>query len=667
MVRGNARACLKAIGERFREVRGVEKVPPLPYLLLFAGDVLVEDARAFSTEYQGQLKSIQKRSGKAQIRSGLVEEALFFHGMAGRPRLVLEVADIVGSLGAERLVTPAMYLLTLQAIRTSKDRSLVRKALALYVEMHEQKVFSTARDRNMAAVLLLEVFGNCRDFAELLKLKMVYEKYMTRLGLERGLEARYIGAFVSVYLNSGQYTRGIDLFEEAVERLRESLAIGEVFALLPTKKVLLAMSLHQDVDLLAKWLEKVLDSDPSFFGYDVWTEFLGLGLQLNHYGLVKLIYSRLIMKGLENVSLDELMFTKMDEQNEVLSSLSERTLTEILRTLASNGDVNSTLALIEWHYLHKSFKGEKGLTKELCLDIIVSYCYHDEDVPSGKDASIENTLRVINNFTGKLSAEFDLSYRDLCEAMSYRFMRYNAVDANTEAAERRKTNYLENKLLEEDETGVKPQKVLNGNLHTSKKGNILMNAEILDFFVRDTLQHILLENYNKPTLTIFINCLLHHIMKYQNATGTVVALQAMHHINPHVVSEWLNQDLYDIILRTVSRSPAAKYLGYKLYQHITNSGLTITSAHYGDLISSAMKGEEDNELVQYYVSQASEHNVPLSEQTKELMKKKQVTIRTSSILEPEIYTETEKANRNKYYEMDIRDSGYLNNILTKTT
>lgn len=641
---------------------GKPKTPSLPYLLQYTKELSSNEARRLSEVCSTRLKKNLPKDPQ------VIEEALFCHAAAGRADHLFEIAKCLRDNMELRLkVTPAMYLLMLQGIARTRDKRYTASAVALYTELHEKGFSITPEDRNLAASLLLDVFRNCKDIAQLLQLKIAYENYMTKSVTDENLEIRYISTFISVYLNTGQYTRAVELFENGYSDLTEvQFSPSRVLALFPTKDFLVAMSRSGDVAMLSKWLALVLDVDRSLVGYDTWSEFLSLGLSQNHHGLVKLIYSRLIMLELENVSLDEVMFSnkleELESKSGVLASLSEKTLTEILHTLASNGDVNSTLGLIEWHYVHKKLKGERALTKDLCLDIILSYCYHNDETPGVGDLSIQNVLSTLNNFTSKLDAEFSFSYQDICDGMSYRFMRYKAIDPNVEVAEI-KARASFNKAQEYEEgLESKPRKILNLNLYDSKQGNLLKNSEVLDDFMRTTINYILQENHHIETLRIFINCVLHHIMKYQNATGMIVALLAMHQINPKMASEWLGQELWDIILRTVSKSPAAKLVGFEIYQHMKTRGVALTASHYEDLILSASKGS-DNGVLQHYLHCAK--SFELLESTKAHLKAKNITLHESNADNPTAYSEEERADRKRYYDMDKRDCGYLKVILNE--
>lgn len=641
---------------------GKPKTPSLPYLLPYTKELSSSEARRLSEVCSMRLKKNLPSDPQS------IEETLFCHAVAGRTDHLFATAKYLRDNMELRLkATPAMYLLMLQGIARTRDKLYIASAVALYTELHEKEFAITPEDRNLAASLLLDIFRNCKDIALLLQLKIAYENYMTKSVSDKNLEVRYISTFIHVYLNTGQYTRAVELFENGYSDLTEvQFSPSRVLEIFPTKDVLVAMSQSGDVAMLTKWLGLVLDVDRSLVDYDTWSVFLSLGLSQNHHGLVMLIYSRLIMLELENVSLDDVMFSnkleELESKSGVLASLSEKTLTEILHTLASNGDVNSTLSLIEWHYVHKKLKGEKALSKDLCLDIILSYCYHNDETPTVGDLSIQNVLSTLNNFTSKLDAEFTFSYRDICDAMSYRFMHYNAIDPNVEVAEI-KARASFNKALEfEEGLESKPRKILNLNLYDSKQGNLLKNSEVLDSFIRSTINYILLENHHINTLQIFINCVLHHIMKYQNATGMVVALLAMYQIHPKMASEWLEPELWDIILRTVSKSPAAKLVGFEIYQHMKAQGIPLTASHYEDLILSASKGS-DNGILQLYLHCAKSLELPDS--IEQHLKAKNITLHESKLDNPTAYSEEEKTDRKRYYDMDKRDCGYLKAILNE--
>lgn len=667
MFHGNARQYIAEIAKKAAKQNSKKGAFALPYLYPLARDIPTDNAKKYSRAYQQKFR----RKGvpfPMDCEPRLLEEALFFHNLARRHNMVFEVARLIRDTAKyQNIVTPDMYLLLLQLIRDERDRRLVKSAVSVYIELQQQKPEISPEDRNLAASLLLDIYDNCRNITDLLLLKIAYENYMSKNVTDPALEARYIGAFIKVYLNTNQYTRAVDLFDQGASDLADNgMPVGELLHLLPTKCILDAMCAAQDADMLTKWLETVLDADPAFVDYALWSEILSLGLSLNHYGLVKLIYSKVIMRGLGEISLDEIMFSnkakELEEKSSVLASLSEKTLTSILHTLASNGDVNLTLNLIEWHYVHKKLRGEKALTKELCLDIIFSYCYHNEEARSdAEDVTVINALGAIDNFTNKL--ELELSYRDVCDAMSYRFTRYKAPDSNVDAAKLK--GYLAFKKAQEfeEETNNKPRKISSSKIHSSEKGNILMNSEVLDAFVRSTATHIVQNNYNAQTLHIFVNCLLHHIMKYQNATGMVVALLAMHQVNPKMASEWLTRELFDLILKTISRSPAGKFLGYDVFQYMLKKGMVLTQGNFEDLIFSALHGEKDSQLLDFYLAKSQSQGIKLSENCRRKLDSSSLLQSPDNISDPIIYSDREKIDRLRFYQMDKRDSGYLNLIL----
>lgn len=663
----SGKAYLIALSEAVARKTNTASAKRLPYLNRYATDILPERAKSYSKAYQHKFT----RNGSItpiECLPRLLEEALFFHGLANRPNTLFEMANLIrDTIAYQNIVTADMYLLMLQGIKNSRGKALIRSAVALYIEAHQHIKQFSQEDRNLAASLLLDIYSNCKDVSELLLLKIAYENYMTKSVSDRTLEARYIGAFIQGYLNTGQYIRAVDLFERGVADLHDALLpIDQTLKCLPTKGVLISMSQHEDVKLLTKWLRTVLQIDRSLLDYETWSEFLSIGLYLNHYELVKLIYLELIMHEVEGVSLDEIMFSKeaqdLEKKNKVLSSLSEETLAQILYTLSSNGDVNSTLRLIEWHFLHKKLKGEKGLTKELCIAIIKSYCYHDD----GQDnLSLKNVLEVIDSFS-KLGPELQVSFRDISDAMSYRFMRYDAVDPNVEIAKLQEQTWAKQPDAVSDEMEEMPRKIRNLNLHNSEKGNILKNSEILDLFVREMISFIQSKQLSDETLQTFLNCVLHHLMKYQNATGLVVALMSIHQLNPRFALKWFNKDLFDLILKTIAKSPASKLLGYEIYLFMQRNGISLSSENFGDLIALALHGEEENDIVKLYMNAVKKNHFALPEVTEELLRRKNAVFNSVDPATPIAYSESEKVDRKRYYEIDKRDSGYLRLILNKS-
>lgn len=513
-----------------------------------------------------------------------------------------------------RFRTPTLYLLLLLLISALGDASHAMLALKLYEEMCGDAGLKCSDEQHDRAVqLVFTVLEKSSDFTLLLPLKAVYES-ITVLHLGSRFETQYIGVCMSILLNSLQYNKALDLLDKYLATLEGSEYTGEALASLPLARLFEYMCSVQDCNNLSKWLGVVGEASRSdIISASDWSKYLGLALSLNHYKLVKLIYEQWIMAGMDTrLAIEDVVVTNIVTQIESLSpafrSLSETTLYQILHTFALHGDVELTLNLIEWHYIHKSLKGEKALSKELCVDIIHSYCFFEESsIGQGEhDRSMERVLDVINSFTSRENPGFELSYKDISDAVSHKIHTYKASDQNVAKARMKAkgTHHFIEKMNEEGtntEPGQLPRKTTNKNLSESSLGNPLLNTDVLHDFVEGHIRFLLDSSSSRRTIDIFISCILNHINKFQNFSGMIVVLQTLKLVNADFFTEWLSRDLVDIIIKSISNSPAARFTGLELYKQMRVHNIILTHANMVHLILSSMHTPRFHLLFEYYV------------------------------------------------------------------
>lgn len=377
-------------------------------------------------------------------------------------------------------------------------------------------------------------------------------------------------------------------------------------------KLIRAQLMAQDCDAVLEILhEAVSGTSTDILTLNMWTEILSMALWKNHYELVKLIYVKVIMDGLDPLALSEAMLEVIPpETNPFLRSLSQNTVSQILHTLATHGDVALCLNLVECHYLHKSLQGERALTKDLCLQIITAYChYHPKSgelaTRRDTDTSVKTVLDVLDTFVKKRNHKFN--YQDLVDAFLHKLNTYHVFDAKVAyavAKEHRgpwKPMSFSPGIEEVPEEPEVINKKSNTNVHESAQGSVLKNTAILLEFLAEHLQYISQKQHSTTTRQIFINCVLAHLATYQNTSGIIAALQLMKLVDVNFVDKWLDQELYDIIIKSFSESPAAMATGLVFYTHMKNKDMTISAQNFKHFVFSALRGDSYNQLLEYYI------------------------------------------------------------------
>ena len=517
---------------------------------------------------------------------------------------------------------------------TSLATKLYYEVMALHeFEKREQKI--TQNVHNGLAYFLLVSFQCCDDFTELLTLKCFWENYILNNVDKPIYELLYHSAYINTFLNTGQTQIAIDHFEKTYEELTRTDVVGnyhqfdkyDLLLTLPTVRILDIMASNKDCERLQKWLLIIHDeqqikftngsNDFKIFLNEInWLRYLNVGLLNNSYDLVKSIYDNFIMSGFsDGISTEDVLFRKDPaisspiSGNVVLDSINDETIFQILHTFAINGDVNLTLALIESHYIHKTMKGEKALTKDLCLKIIESYCYHpdlqnnwsEEEIIISKnsnDESVKRVLDVLNSFVVKFDTDKNnISYRDVTDAMSFKFVNYRVYDKNIRKARHKEFEISEKIKNPEDVEKVPglPRKISNKNIESSYQGNILANLETLSRFILDHLEYMGLKNYSKSTIILFINCILNHTNLYQNFSGTVKVLSTIHKVYPNMITNYLDDDLINIILNSLANSNSAKISSFLLFNYLHNKK-KVTHEHYRCFISAILRGNFHDSL-----------------------------------------------------------------------
>ncbi|CUM50544.1 uncharacterized protein AC631_04644 [Debaryomyces fabryi] len=529
-----------------------------------------------------------------------------------------------------------LYILLLKVCKLTNKPESTSLATRLYYEamkLHESKKqgYKLTQDiHNGLAYFLLGSFQCCQDFTELITLKMLWENYIITNVDKPIYELLYHSAYINTFLNTSQTQAAIYHFEKAFKELTQVDVVEnyhqftkyDVLLTLPTIRILDIMASNKDFQKLQEWLLIVNDEqhykltdesdDCKIILNDYnWLKYLNVGLLNNNYDLVKTVYDNFIMSGYdEGISTEDVLFRKDPTissayGNVILNSVNDKTIFQILHTFAINGDVNLTLALIESHYIHKTMKGEKALTKDLCLKIIESYCYHpdlqnnwsEDEIGLSKkpnDESVKRVLDVLNGFVMKFDSDKDnsISYRDITDAMSFKFLNYKVYDKNIRKAKHKELEISEKIRNPEDIDKIPglPRKISNRNIESSFQGNVLANLETLSGFILDHLEYLREKSYSDSTIILFINCILNHTNLYQNFSGTVKALSTICKMFPNSVSDYLNDDLMNIILNSLANSNSAKISSLILFKYLHNKK-RVTHNHYRCFISAILRGD----------------------------------------------------------------------------
>lgn len=519
---------------------------------------------------------------------------------------------------SRQLVSPGLYCTLLKTIRMRLENTLIEKqqvvklASMIYAEAVSEKmhIFKDYQYEQLARDVLSGL-AHSEDVADLFTLRMIYQNYITETVSNSKFELYYLRTHLSILLNTGQEERAFELFEQAYNTLSHSTTKTEILRILPAKQLLRVMAARGESELLCKWIKAILadtlDPDTRFFSNLELLKLLGSGLEANNYDLVKTIYDEMQLSGDSEDSLAPL-----------LSLSADSAVYQMLHVFAMNGDVNLTLQLIEAYFMKKHMKGESALTKELCVLIITAYCYNNDpnsnwdekemfQTKKSQDDSLKLVIDIINEMNSKFLRRNDpknVTYRDITTAFSFKLMNYKAYDANIERAVT-KAESISKRILnlgEETVPEVRPRKISNTNIQVSKYGNILKNLDVLADFVAEHVGYIVEKKYFPETMNLFINCVLSHINTHQNFSGIVRMLMAAKAVDPINFSSWIDRDLLDIMLNSMSKSRASKKCSLELFKYLQNSPTySLTHADYHCLISASLLGEENHRLVEFYL------------------------------------------------------------------
>lgn len=698
-------AALSAIGPiRARLVEGIKSaarksnsnvVCSLPACLSYVEPAHVHQAKLLCQRQSHGLKAAKKES-LVHASPKEIEEMVFVSICAGNHHQVMEIAQMVHQDPMNvRFRSKTLYLLLLKLMATQSGLGTVQIALALFEELFSHCRDVTVDETTMATLLLFQCFENCRDFSQLLTLKILFENIILHRLPAFEYEACFIAANLHVLVNSFQYHQALELMHHTFQSFTDAQDQMVLMQKLPILKTLDLMCSFEDCDMLRDWLSVVIQRSPDIIPTEDWAKFLDLAVSKNHYGLTKIIYTKIIMAGLDLLSVDEVLTSNivatLESKSPMLATLSAHTLEAVLHTLASHGDVSLTLNLIEWHYIHKEMRGESALSKELCIEIIRSYCFYNEEPSQLKndesDASVERVLDVLESFIQRLKKDF--VYTDISDAVSYKLNTLNIFDENVAAA-RRKELATADFLNGLEETDSKARKLSNRNMSDSLQGNVLMNNKLLHQVITQHLRYMLDKQMSLKCIQIYIECILNHVNKYQNTSGLVSAMMAMKSFK-HDLMSWLTPSVFNIAFKSISNSPAAQMTGSTLYSYMKQKGLAVSRANLEHLIYSSLRGSQFNSLLEYYLHEYLStspqkinlqimHRIrnysALNDDGRRLLQfLEENTVETAlkhwhsygfSLNPPLLESNTGVYSKEHYHQIDFRDAQYLSFVLGLT-
>lgn len=566
----------------------------------------VLDRKAISREAKEANSYLKYLSAETflKLKPSDLNKAIFLNACVGNFDEVLTIAKrIARDPAKQRLLSAELYMLLLELISALKDASKTSLAIQL---CHELSGMADDQEVTRGLFLVMDCARKSSDFTQLVPLRILFDSLLLRV-IEDHVEFRYLGTVISVLLNSNQYLGATEHFQLSLKSYPSWDQHKKLYSNLPITKLIDAMCAAEDCHSLMVLLRGA-SRDPSIIKLQDWLKSLSSGLLLNDYRLVKLIYDVIITNNIDGkITVDDVIFdnklNRLEKQNTIFGSLSDSTISEILRTFASHGDVTLCMSLIELHYVHKTLKGKKSLSKEIFIDIVRAYCFHesgDSPIMQGEsDDSVKNVIDVMHNFLDMQNGQF--TYRDVSDAFLQKMYTFRVFDKNVEDSAHReniKLQRIQDSL--EDET-VLPRKTLSAQVTSSKQGNVFMNTDILKGFVQDHSMYILDKGYGEATMSLFLNCVLDYVQKFQNFSGAITILEAVHELNKLYASEWLNTDLYDLLSRCLATSSAAMAVGFKLYLHLKGKNYVFTPKVMENYIYSSLRNPEETSLLEFYV------------------------------------------------------------------
>lgn len=455
--------------------------------------------------------------------------------------------------------------------------------------------------------LYLSIFKINRLPLNIIYLNLIWSKHGTKK-----LYDDYVLTYLINLFNSGQKPLSVNqLFEHLMvyqggtRALMEGLPFDFIAYLLETR----------DFDRLHFVLSQFVD-----FGIrlddNIWISILLTGLQYNNYEIVNFVYKNYIMKDFLSGKLtleDAVLNQSTTTDNSVFGTFTDTLILQILHTISMNGDIKSTEDLVKGHFVYKALSSESSaMRKELCINIIESYCYNNknEDIRGNihGDESIKRILDLINVFLNHAS----LSSVDIFDCMNYKFKHWKIDSKELDDDGVTKVN--------EEGEEIIPTYHGNKNISTSRYGVVLANLSNLNEFISIHVNYMNKGNFKPETQTIFINCLLNHMVVFLNHTGMVSVLKNLHFIYGDEFIDYLDANSWDLILQSVSHSTSKKCARF-YFEYLKSHNIEITPKIYSSMASASVNGNDYSENVLFYVKQCLDDHGELNHDMQRALQK----------------------------------------------
>ncbi|EGV60267.1 hypothetical protein PSN45_001977 [Yamadazyma tenuis] len=533
---------------------------------------------------------------------------------------------------------------------------------------------------------MLMSFINCNDLGTLRNLKQFWDKSVRgNWKIESSpIKALYYSIFVHTYSNLNQPVLALEWYVRTFLSISKTNEIAS--SRLPTVKLLCLLLDVRDCDGVSQVLNMVHEEETkkhtnstqtSVVTKATWLNCLSMAAEENNYELMRTIYDLYLMKDFKNEGISDTDILFRSGLSEYLENkgVTKQSVDIILGILASNGDIERTLELIEFYHTHSVFKGESASPGESFIFALEAFCMETgpsdwEDAPKDyenyHDTSVEKILDLIGIYTAR-SVDSKLDYKDISNFMSNKFTHFKAYDHHIEAKLQQKESFRLHKELE---------LVQHPSVQTSPFGNIMANMNILKSFVSSHVKFVQSREYPAETVTLFINCVLNHINVTSNFSGIIQALIELQNLNANF-SEWLDQDSYDIILNSLAQS-GLKMVSLHLFKYL-RSRTKLTHEHYACFISSILRGDFHSQLHYYMYYYSKDYDGHIGPKTKHLLESLPATVTKENsdteriimnldnlyftIPEPDDPKTTKSSlpgfNRTYHFEYDSRDLSYI--------
>lgn len=461
-------------------------------------------------------------------------------------------------------------------------------------------------DKNLLHFMLMAL-GYCRNLKVLLSLKQFWDSQVDSQNSPK-LLAQYYTVFINTYINVNQPILAFERYFQAFERL-SNLGLTSVSAHLPTQRLFGLLARFRDCDSLYKLLILVEHDETSFLANqkksltpELWMSCFAVAAEENDYELTKTIYDLYLMKNYKPGISGDMLFSQDLKDLFAEKGVTTNMVYTMLNILSSHGDTTRALHLVEAFYVHRVVIGKKALTKDLLIRLVQAYCMINKDELALSDdyydTSVERVLDVLGRYLDRSEKDL-LTYKDISTFLSNKFSTYKAFDEHIERDRLKRSRALI------DSNNEVSSKLSNPNIEVSSLGNVLANMDILSSFTSWHMSYIQRQEYPKETSTLFINCLLNHVGVHQNFSAIVKVLLELQKLDQDF-KQWLDNDLYNIILNSLANSGSSKLVSLYLFKFM-RSHTKLNHLQYSLFVSSILRGDFYDQLQYYLYNYLQDH------------------------------------------------------------